>query len=119
MEPFIAFFIGAVMAALMLKVARGWMVIALFVALFLGVAGCASAPLTVDEEYAREDRITQDREVWSLCERVHAASGNPTWHIGHTHGKKSKSRSRRISEMRDDIFTNGCRRIYKKVEGEM
>ena len=86
--------------------------------MLLSLVGCASAPLTVDEQYEREDRITQDGEVWSLCKRVHAASGNPTWHIGHTHGKQSKSRTREVSEMRDDISTNGCRRIYKQVQGE-
>jgi len=86
--------------------------------LMLLMVGCASAPLTEDEQYAREDRIVRDMGVWSVCQRVYHGAGRPTIHKGHRHDGRSKSIGRQVDEMRDDIASNGCRRIYEQVIGE-
>jgi len=86
--------------------------------LMLLMVGCASAPLTEDEQYEREDRIVQDSMVWKLCQRHYSNAGRPTLHKGHRHDRRSKSAGRRTREMRDDIATNGCRRIFEQIMGE-
>jgi len=40
----------------------------------------------------------------------------PTIHIGHSHGKRHKSKKTIRREMREDIAVNGCMRLYHRYK---
>ncbi len=69
-----------------------------------------------DRIYELEDRWARQLDIWELCQAVHEASGNITYH------KHSHSKMRPTSEMgerekvRQDIQSNGCMFIWKQYE---
>ena len=77
----------------------------LFIALVL-IFGCASEPLTEEEEFERDYKRGMEVENWVRCEQIYANAGKPTMHMDHIHTKHSRIRRWMIHR---DLFTNHCR----------
>lgn len=68
--------------------------------------GCASVPLTEDEEFEREAQRAYDLENWAMCEEIYRQYGKPTFHNGHLHGERDRIRPH---DIKSDLMVNGCR----------
>lgn len=82
--------------------------------------GCATT-YTEQEQYEINDKRAKDLEIWTLCQKVYKKQGAILWHVGHElHENRSHKPhlNRQVAEMREDIRSNDCRRIYNEVMKE-
>lgn len=83
-----------------------------FLSLIL-LTGCASAPLTDDEQFAREYKLAMAIENWAACERIYANAGKPTIHMDHMHTRHLPDQRWMLAR---DLSMNHCRFLLG-VEG--
>ena len=75
------------------------------------LAGCASSPLSEDEQFKRDWKHAMERENWAACERAYEQVGKATLHWDHTHRKHRKIYQWMIKR---DLADNNCHYILGK-----
>lgn len=87
----------------------GWLPI-MVLSVLVVAQGCASHKLTEAQEYARDAKRTEDRELWRRCKELYDRYNKPTTSKHDHRGEHD------IWEIREDIATNQCRAIIKSMD---
>ena len=69
------------------------------------------------KEFEREYNRDVDADNWRTCEYIYKVLGAPTYHVGHTHNRRSAPRPRHETVM-SDLMYNRCRAVIRKAYGK-